>query len=107
MLTTVWAVAASPVAQLTAAVVGALLVRAFSRHKDASGKLDAPRLSLAFGVAGSVYTWLVCILAQLGMRGNPTISTLVEHGFGNDRIAWLLVIVAADGVLRLIKLYAD
>lgn len=102
-----WALAASPAAQLAAAFLCAVLVWKFSSHLDGNGKLDTPKIALAFGLGGSIYTWLLCIFGQLVMRGNPTVSTLVASGFGDDRIAWLLVIVAADGVLRLMKTYLD
>ena len=54
-------------------------------------------------LSASFYTFGVLIFSQLLING-PNISLLISNGFGDERIAWLLLAIFAEQAIRLIDL---
>ena len=57
------------------------------------------RLASIVILSASTYTFVVLVLSQLVVKG-PQVSVLVHNGFGDQRVAWLLLGVALDGIFR-------
>ena len=95
-----WPYLASPLASLFAAILILILLVRLGYHRDRNGAITRRRLASVFGLAASSYTFAVCVLAQL-VFGGPDVATLIERGFGSERVAWLLLIVVLDQFFRL------
>jgi hypothetical protein len=96
----VWPYVASPLTSLIVAVVVLTLLVRLGYHRDQNGAITRRRLASVFGLAASSYTFAVCVIAQLAL-GGPDVATLIGHGFGSERVAWLLLIVVLDQCFRL------
>jgi hypothetical protein len=100
MITGAWGLLASP---FSAVVVGIAVILIFHRngfHRGAKGDLARRKLGTVFILSGTVYTFGLCALSQLALHG-PTVSVLIEHGFGNQRVAWLFSGLVIDAFFRL------
>lgn len=91
---------ATPATSLLVGVVllAFLIKRGF--HRDLAGSLSRRKMASVFLLSASTYTFVVLVLSQLVFRG-PAISILVDKGFGNERVAWLMVGVSLDGAFRI------
>ena len=99
MLEGAWYYAASPAASLAAALfVLGLLIR-LDYHREAEGTLARRRLGSVIVLSASTYSFGLMFLSQIVLHG-PNVSSLVENGFGDSRIAWLMFGVMLDGVWR-------
>jgi Kef-type K+ transport system membrane component KefB len=96
-----WQLAATSPASLIAGLVIAILLIAFGRHRDENGNTSPPKIVAAFLFGISVYTLVILII------GHFWLESMVEliKKFGEPRIAWLFVGLAADGVARLYRLF--
>ena len=97
---TAWAAFANPTASLIAASLAVLVLIALGYHRDATGALTRRRLTSVIGLAASCYTFVVLVASQLLLDG-PSVATLIREGFGDERIAWLLLLVTVDQFFRL------
>lgn len=100
MLEGAWYYLASTPAQI---VVGMALVIYLCRrgyHRDGGGNIRRQRVASVFALSALSYSFIVLVTSQLIFHG-PTIATLIQDGFGNDRIAWLMVGVIFDGALKI------
>lgn len=95
-----WAIFASPLMTLVCAAAMVVVLVRLGFHRDKKGALTRRRLASVVGLSASVYTFGLCIFSQLIING-PEMSELISSGFGNERVAWLLVVVVGDGVFRL------
>lgn len=95
-----WPYVASPLSSLIAAVLILILLVRLGYHRDRTGAITRRRLASVFGLAASSYTFAVCVVAQFAF-GDPDVATLIGKGFGSERVAWLLLIVALDQGFRL------
>ena len=80
------------------ACVGALVVS--GNHLDESKKLRRRNIGAVFIVAAMTYTFSVLVSSNIVFNG-PPISLLVNEGFGEQRIGWLLAGVIVDGTMRI------
>ena len=96
-----WSWLATPGAVL---IVAALVAGTYLYFKN-KGTWTRSGFATVFGIGASTYVYLVLIGSQLIFKG-PSVSALIHDGFGDDRIAWLLTIVAADGVYRIYEQFA-
>ena len=94
-----WGYLASSGAALAVGIAVAGLLIILRKHRDANGRVHRVRIAAVFGLAASTYTFIVCVIAQLVFH-DPTIVQIIGEGFGGERIAWLLALVAADSSLR-------
>lgn len=94
-----WNVVASPAASLIAAVIVIILLVRTGYHRDDAGKLIRKRLASVLILGAATYTFAVLSLSQL--LGGPALSKLSSEGFGDGRVAWLLLGVVADGIFRI------
>lgn len=100
MLSGVWAWAATPAASLIFASLAVFWLVRCGFHRNADGGITGRRLGSVVGLSASSYTFSVCVLSQIIVNG-PSVGVLVEHGFGSDRIAWLLLFLLLDQIWRL------
>lgn len=82
-------------------VVAALLL--LKRHRDRHGKLDSSKIIAGFLFSIALYTMLICAIGQFFL-GIP-VSVSIHSYFGDSRIAWLFVGLAADLFARLYLLF--
>lgn len=99
-LDAVWTMLASPAAALlTAAVVSlGLVLRGY--HRDPKGAIVRRKLASVIALSASSYTFGICVLSQFVLHG-PSVSVLIRYGFGNTRVAWLLLGLATDQIARI------
>jgi hypothetical protein len=100
MIFGIWAWVATPAASLIAAVLAVIWLILCGFHRNSEGGIYGRRLGIVVGLSASSYTFTICVLSQLLIKG-PSVGKLVEHGFGSERIAWLLLILLLDQVWRL------
>lgn len=99
-MTGIWFWVANPAASLFFAVLAIIVLIRMGFHRDNKGALTRRRLGSVVGLAASSYTFIVCVVSQLVVKG-PSVAELVQHGFGSERIAWLLLILTLDQLFRL------
>lgn len=75
-----------------------LMALGFHRNRD--GSLSRRRLASVFLLSASAYTFTVAACSDLFFQG-PSLSLIVSDGFGNQRVAWLLVGVVLDSAFRI------
>ncbi|WP_424981608.1 hypothetical protein [Maritalea sp. S77] len=95
-----WNYIASPAATVITALLLVGFFIATKCHRDHEGAISRRRLASVFGLSASLYTFLVCVSSELVIKG-PHVSELIEHGFGNARISWLLAAFVLDAGFRL------
>ena len=95
----IWGILASSGAALTVGVVSAILLVVKRQHLGPDGRVQRVRIVAVFGLSAAAYTFAVCVSAQLVFH-HPTITQIISDGFGSERVALLLAIVAGDNVLR-------
>ncbi len=100
MLVGVWEWVANPAASIFFACLALAILICLGFHRDASGALSKRRLGSVVGLAASSYTFTVCVVSQLLLKG-PSVADLVEHGFGSERVAWLLLVLTLDQSFKL------
>lgn len=100
MLGGLWGWAATPATSLFVGivVVAFLIVCGYHRHVD--GRLLRRRVAAVFVFAAATYTFVVCASAEL-IWHTPHLTEVIRDGFGEQRVALLLVGIAFDGVLRM------
>jgi hypothetical protein len=100
MLTGIWYWLASSATSMIFAVLALSILIRLGYHREPNGRLGRRRMGSVLGLAASSYTFVVCVVSQLLVKG-PSISELIVNGFGNDRVAWLLLILTFDQCFRL------
>lgn len=60
------------------------------------------RAAAIFALCASFYTFFLLVISQI--FGGPVISELIELGFGNERVAWLLLAVVTEQCVRLLDM---
>lgn len=100
MLPGAWGIVASSAATVIVGVAAVWWLRRCGFHRDASGTLQRPRIASVFVAAATTYTFATLTASELVFKG-PAISVLIHEGFGDQRIAWLLVAVVIDSICRL------
>ena len=93
-----WLASSSAAVLFAALALGILIYLGY--HREPGGRLGRRRMGSVIGLSASCYTFVICVFSQLVVKG-PKISELIEFGFGNDRIAWLLLILTFDQSFRL------
>ena len=98
-----WGFIAAPGPALVIGIVclAYLVYRGF--HREDNGKISRANIASAVMLGASLYTMVVLILGQFFFE--VPISTAVEHGFGNQRLAWLIVFMATDLAARFVGLF--
>jgi len=99
MLSGAWWIVASPAASVIAAFVVLCLLIHRGFHRERDGCIARRRLASLVVLSASTYTFAVLVLSQLVLKG-PKVSFLISDGFGDSRIAWLLLGVTLDGAFR-------
>jgi hypothetical protein len=95
MITGVWYYLASPIASLVIAVVMLSILIRLGYHRDPNNALARRRLATVVTLSAAAYTFIVLATSELIFHG-PHLSVLASEGFGNVRIAWLLLAVVID-----------
>lgn len=101
----VWTGLASGTATLVAAIVTTFIIGTIGRRKGAGVQKDSGLLKI-FILAMSFYTFVILILSQIVFRG-PPVGQLVSEGFGDNRVAWLMVAVVAEQSIRMVGLFKE
>lgn len=96
----VWYFLTMPFAQIAAGAAVLVALCISGNHLDETGELARARIGGAIAASIATYTFVVCVCAQF-IPASPDLAELIERGFDNDRIAWLLVVVIIDGGLRI------
>lgn len=99
LLVGIWGVIASPAVSLGVGIIVLVSLIQCGFHRDGKGAVTRRRLASVFGLSVSTYTFSVCAASQL-VFGGPTVGTLVDQGFGSERIAWLLAVLIVDQLFR-------
>lgn len=99
MLSGAWAYTATPASSLFVGIVTVALLVVCGFHREPGAPLNRLRIASVFVTSAATYTF--CILAWAQIVCTISLSRVIAHGFGDERIAWLLVAVTFDGVLRI------
>lgn len=96
----IWGLLATPGNAVFCAIamVAILTFRGF--HKAEDGSLARRRLASVVALSASAYTFGICILSQLCFDG-PSVGEVISNGFGDERVAWLLMVFVADSIFRI------
>jgi uncharacterized membrane protein YuzA (DUF378 family) len=97
----VWSALATSPASLIVGVLTAAALIAKGRHKE-EGKTSTDLIVSAFLFGVSVYT-MTCLL--VGHFALNAMARMIADGFGEARIAWVFVGLAADAAARLYRLF--
>jgi uncharacterized membrane protein len=98
-----WNWAATPGASLIVGIFGLVLLLAKRCHRDNRGKISRQKISAALLLAAAAYTMMTAVIGQFFL-GIP-LSQTIKHGFGDQRIAWLLVFLVVDMLARYLRLF--
>jgi hypothetical protein len=72
------------------------------RHRGEDGRTSPQKIVSAFLFGISVYTLIVLVIGHFFLHN---MLEMISGGFGEPRVAWLLLGLAADGFARLYRLY--
>jgi hypothetical protein len=87
----------------TSLVILALLLGK-GRHR-VGGRVSRQRLAGSIMLPATLYSMIVGVVGQFALK--IPISTTINSGFGDERIAWLLVFMTADVAFRIWNLFED
>jgi hypothetical protein len=102
-MTVFWGMVASPGASLLAGLSCLTLLWWSRTLRERDGSLHRPNITSAVMLTASFYTMLVLIVGEFFF--SKPVSETIRLGFGDGRIAWLLVALAMDTGLRLIAVF--
>lgn len=105
-MTGIWGWLATPGAAFAVGVLFVCLIVLRGRHKKADGTLARQRIGAVFVLSAITYTFSILALSEL-VFGGPHLSKMVETGFGDKRLAYLMVGVTSDHVLRIWSNFVD
>lgn len=97
-----WHLASTAPTSLLVGVLCTLLLLLFRRHRDKEGNTSPQKIVSSFLFGISVYTLIVLIIGHFGTN---TMLKMIDNGFGETRVAWLFVGLAADGFARLYRVF--
>ncbi len=98
-MTSLWGWVASPGAALTAGVCTIILLTLNGYHRNDDNSLANTKIVKVFLLSTLAYTFLTLAISEILIEAN-TLPVLISDGFGNGRVAYLLVGVALDQMLR-------
>ncbi len=90
-----WGLLANPFAPYIVGCLSVALLAYTGRHRNASAKLDIGKVGALFFYSAAAYTLSVLVLAGVDVNA-PTLSELIETGFGESRIYPILTAAAVD-----------
>jgi hypothetical protein len=95
MIGGIWWFLANPLASMVSAVAMLSILVWLGYHRDPTGKLARRRMAAVVILSASAYTFALCAFCELFMH-SPHLSVLIKYGFGEQRVAWLLLGVIID-----------
>jgi hypothetical protein len=102
-MSVVWAIVATPGASLLAGMICLFMLWRAGGLRDAGGALKRLTFASAVTLGASFYTTLVRVTGEFFI--GRSLSETIKTGFGDGRIAWLLVALAVDTSTRVIALF--
>ena len=99
----IWLLVATPGASLFVGIVCLALLCRRNGHRESDGSLSRTKISNAVMLSAAFYTMIILIIGQFFV-GAPVSKTIAE-GFGDGRIAWLIVVLALDTGMRIWSLF--
>jgi RsiW-degrading membrane proteinase PrsW (M82 family) len=97
-----WHFASTAPASLLVGIICTALLLLFRRQRDETGKTSPQKIVASFLFGISVYTLIVLVV---GHFASNTMIRMIDEGFGETRVAWLFVGLAADGFARLYRVF--
>jgi hypothetical protein len=89
-------------ASLIVGVLAMILLVALRRHRDEHKKTSPLKISTSFFLGVSVYTLIVLLIGHFWLNN---MTDMISAGFGEARVAWLLLGLTAENFAKLYSLY--
>jgi len=89
-------------ASLIVGVLSTIALLFFRCHRDEKGKTSPPKIVSSFLFGISVYTLTVLVVGHFWL---DDMMRLIAEGFGEPRVAWLILGLSADGFARMYRLF--
>ena len=105
-MTGIWSWVATPAAPFFVGFVFIIWLIRLGRHKKNDGTLARHRIAAVFILTAITYTFGILAVSELFLNG-PHLSKMVEEGFGDKRLAYLMVGVTSDHILRIWAHFSD
>jgi hypothetical protein len=100
-----WALASTPGASLLAGVVALVALVILKKCTEKNGELSARRISSAVMLTASCYTMVVLVIGEFYLA--IPVSETIRVGFGDSRVAWVLVYLIVDLAIRIASLFVS
>jgi hypothetical protein len=98
-----WSWSANPAASLSMGILVFIVALFQGRHRGDDGKIEPTRVISAALQPPVLYTLLISVLGHFYLK--IPISTTFSQGFGDERIAWLVLGLSLDIAIRLLSLF--
>ena len=99
----IWFWIASPGASLIAGLACLLLLWLKNRRATGEARMSRANIASTVLLAASLYTMIVLVVGEFFVGAR--VSETIKNGFGDGRVAWLLVALALDTGSRLAALF--
>ena len=96
---------ASPTASLLFGALCLLAVVLLQKHRNTEGRITPSRVARSLFYGALLY--MICIILLLQFLWAVPVGVSIEKYFGSERMAWLLVFVAAEVTLRLFEIFSS
>lgn len=97
-----WHFASTAPASLLVGVLCTAFLLIFRLHRDKDGNTSPQKIISSFLFGISTYTLIILIIGHFGYN---IMIKMIDDGFGETRVAWLFVGLAADGFARLYRVF--
>ncbi len=105
MIDFAWSYLATPGASLIAGLFGLAYLIYSGKCRGHKVNLPRGRFANAVMLSALFYTLIVLVVGQFFF--GHAVSTTINQGFGDTRVAWLLVVLAVDVGNRVIDIFEE
>jgi hypothetical protein len=96
---------ATPGASLIVGITGLWWLWKKNCYRDHRGKISRQKISSAVLMPAAAYTMAIAVIGQFFLHID--VSSTIKDGFGDQRVAWLLVFLVVDVMARYYRLFED
>ena len=98
-----WTWLATPGASLIAGCLCLAMLCVSGKHRSNTGQLDRVAVASSVMLTAMLYTLIILVIGEFFL-GRP-VSATIRDGFGDTRVAWLLVALGLDTGARIAALF--
>lgn len=94
---------ATPAASVVAGGLLLAILILCGRHRDGNRRTSRLKFVNAFMLGATEYTWAVIMYEHFFMK--VPITSVIDHGFGEERIAWIFLFTMIEVAARALELF--